>query len=267
MYRLLISLPLCLLLCLLLAPDQPEDEEAPPPKPLAPAAADQEPLPVKDPLAFLEKCLERYDEQGIKGYSCIMQKQERIDGKLQPSEETECFFREKPYSVFMHWLRGQRKADSALYVEGENDGKLLAHPSGVAGKLVKVVSRDPEGDEARQVGRYTLKEFGRKKALQRTLDAWKAEKAQGTLHAEYLGVRKVREAGDRLCYTLRRTSATPDKDGITEATVYIDKENWLQVRTVLKGEKEQLIGDYVFRDIHLNPKFKSDQFKSSALAP
>src|SRR5207244_1422407 len=121
MLRLLIFLPVCLFF----APAYPETvtDEGPflPESPLAAASAEEEPLPVADPVAFLEKCLERFDQEGIQGYSCVMHKQERIDGKLQPSEDVELFVRTQPYSVLMRWLHGQRKADSALYVEGEND--------------------------------------------------------------------------------------------------------------------------------------------------
>jgi hypothetical protein len=256
---------LCLTLCLLLTPE-PSDS-IPADEPSASQAATQKPLPVADPLEFLQKCLNRYDEQQIQGYSAILRKQERIGGKLQPSEEIEVFFREQPFSVFMHWLRGQRKADRALYVEGENDGKMLAHPTGVAGAFIKVVSRDPEGEDARQSGRYSLKEFGLKKAAERTLRDWKAARDRGDFHVEYLGVRKVREAGDRPCYTLRRTCSKPEKEGLVEVTIYIDTETWLQVGSVLKAEDNKLIGEYMFRDIRLNPKFKPNQFQRAALLP
>jgi hypothetical protein len=225
----------------------------------------QEPLPTGDVIAFLEKCLQRYDQQKIKGYRVILLKQERIGGKVQPSEEIECFYRAKPYSVFMHWLRGQRKAESSLYVEGENGGKMLAKPSGLAGLLVPVVERDVDGADARQSGRYTMKEFGLKIAIQKTYRDWKAAKEKSALRVQYLGVRKVREAGDRLCYTLRRTCIVPEEEGVTEVTIYIDKENWLQVGSVLKGEDGSLIGKYIFRDLRINPQFKSNQFKRSAL--
>ena len=58
-----------------------------------------------DPVAFLEGCLRRYDRE-IKGYHCILHKQERLDGTLQPSEEIACDFREEPFSVLMDWKRG-----------------------------------------------------------------------------------------------------------------------------------------------------------------
>jgi hypothetical protein len=258
-YRQLAYLPLCLLLA-------PEPHAAPiAVEPIRAPSGLQERLPTDDVIAFLEKCLERYDQQQIKGYSVILHKHERIGGKLQPPEVIECFYREKPYSVFMHWLRGQRKAESSLYVEGENGGKMLAKPAGVAGLLVPVVERDVDGADARQSGRYTMKEFGLKSAIQKTCRDWKAAKEKGALRVEYLGVHKVHEAGDRLCYTLRRTCAVPEEDGVREVTIYIDKENWLQVGSILKGDDGKLIGEYMFRDLRINPQFKSNQFKRSAL--
>jgi hypothetical protein len=224
-----------------------------------------EPLPVNDPVQFLAKCLERYQDEKISGYTALLRKQERIQGKLQPSEDIEVSFREAPYSVLMRWLKGQKLADSALYVEGKNDGKLLVHPSGLAGRLVKVVSRDPEGEEARRSGRYSMKNFGLKMANEKAYGAWKAAREKGDLHARYLGVRKVFEAGDRPCYTLHRKMSKPDEEGVTDVILYIDKDSWLQVGTVLKNEEGKLVGEYMFRDIHINPQFKPDHFEASAL--
>ena len=103
---------LCLAVCLVMGPTRADT--------LATAemvdslAANQEPMPTGDPVDFLAKCLDRYNESGIKGYRCILRKQERIAGKLQPTEETELCYRETPLSVFMHWIKGQRRAESSL---------------------------------------------------------------------------------------------------------------------------------------------------------
>ena len=263
-------LTMCLAMCLLFALSMGLLMAAPRREPSAQgsaptsATASPEPLPAADALAFLEKCLERYDQTGIRGYHLIFQKQERLNGTLQPTEVTEVFFRAKPYSVFMRWLKGARKTDKVLYVEGQNDDKVLVHPTGVAGMFVKYVTRDPEGSEAREEGRYSVKTFGLKNTLERTLRDWKTAQKKGAQTA-YLGVRKVREAGDRLCYTLRQTSPVPDAAGISDAMVYIDKETWFQIGTVLKGDGK-LMGDYYYREIQLNPEFEPDQFKPTALS-
>jgi hypothetical protein len=247
---------------LLLAAPRPEP---PPQGPTPPSAAlSREPLPVSDPLAFLQKCLERYDQAGIQGYHLIFQKQERLQGVLQPTEVIEVSFRAEPYSVFMRWLKGARKTDKVLYVAGQNGDKLLAHPTGVGGVFVKYVSRDPEGPDAREEGRYTVKNFGLKKTLERTLHDWKAAEKKGA-QTIYLGVRKVREAGDKECYALRQTSPIPDEAGVSGATVYIDKETWFQVGTILRAEG-RFLADYYYRDIQLNPAFKPDQFEPAALS-
>ena len=52
---------------------------------------------------------------------------------------------------------------------------------------------------------------------------------------------------------------------ITEQTLSVDTQTWLLVGTVLRGEDGQLIGEYYFRDIRLNPKFDKDQFTREAV--
>jgi hypothetical protein len=231
-------------------------------------ATEMEQLVKKDPVAYLAKCLDRYRRE-VKGYHAIMQKQERISGRLQPKETIEVFFRENPHSVCLRWIEGARKAERALYVEGENNGKMLARPSGALARRFagEVVERDVDGSDARQSGRYTLSDYGIRKGTERTLAAWVAAKERGALHVVYLGQQRVREAGDRTCYKLRRTNDQPENDGVMELTLYVDKENYLQVGSVLKGESGKLIGEYFFRDIQLNPVFEPRQFQRDALVP
>jgi hypothetical protein len=219
-----------------------------------------------DPVAFLEKCLARYDRE-VHGYSCILWKQERIDGRLNPPEKLQVFFRERPYSVLLRWLVGARQAQCVLYVQGQNNDKLLALPAGLLAHL-GVFEKSPTGPEAKQSGRYPITEFGIRRGMERTLKSWQPARAEGALHVEYLGLYRVPLAGDRECYKLHRTRyARPENDGVTELTAYIDRETWLQVGTVLRGAEGQLIGEYFFQDIHLNPQFAPHQFDRSALKP
>ncbi len=194
-----------------------------------------------------------------------MEKQERIDGQLQPPEVIAVSYRAHPHSVLMHWLQGARRAQSALYVEGSNDGKMLVHPTGLVGRLRKVVALDPDGSEAHAAGRYSIKELGLRETVERTLRDWKAAQKKGTLHARYAGTQKLGPAGDRPCYTLVRTLPEPDDEGLTEVTAYIDVETWFQVGTVLRGQGDSLLGQYTYRDIQLNPEFGLDTFTPAAL--
>ncbi len=98
----------------------------------------------------------------MNGYTLTMFKEERIDGKLQKLELMRVAFLEQPFSVSLEWLEGTRRAERALYVEGENDGRMLVRPTAgwrlaarLAGRLGKdgIASVDVDGDDARQSGR------------------------------------------------------------------------------------------------------------------
>jgi hypothetical protein len=222
-----------------------------------------------DPFAFLEKCLNHYD-QAVRGYQLTMQKQERLQGRLQNKELIEVAFREQPYSVSMHWLEGAKKADRVVYVAGENDGMMLAHPTGVAGKLVKVVKRKVDSEEAREAGRYTLDQFGFKNTLKRILASMQEAKKKDRLRLDFQGEAKVIESNQRVCFKLKRTYSEPEADGTQELTLYVDRENFLPVGIVVKGKVDpasgnrELLGEYFFRDLRLNPQISADQFKESA---
>jgi hypothetical protein len=224
--------------------------------------------PQTAPVAFLEESILRY-QRDITGYTLTMQKQEFIGGQLQKKEIVKAAFRDEPHSVTMEWLEGARKAERVLYVEGENEGKMLARPTPLLRKLAgDIVARDVDSADARASGRMTLNEFGLKKAMLRTLLSWQAAASNGTLHVEYLGEQTPKETGDRPCYVLRRTRyAHPEADGVTELTIYVDKETLLQVGSVATGEGGKIIGEYYFRDIVLNPEFPPTQFTRAALKP
>jgi hypothetical protein len=265
---------LCLSLCLAVGPHDPPaaaPSEAPP---LAvvrddgsalPDGAAMERLARTDPVAFLETCLRRYDRE-VRGYTTTFHKHERIGGEWGPDEVIDVAFRDKPLSVRFEWLKGAGRAARTLYVKGENDDQLLVRPSGrLAYRVAGIVTRDPDGPQARAASRYPMTTFGIKIGTQRVLAAWQAARKQDALHVEYLGKEKVREVGGRVCYVLRRTRfAKPEEDGITETVSYIDAETWLQVGTVLKGE-DGPIAEYFFRDVRLNPDFAKDAFTRAAL--
>jgi hypothetical protein len=256
MARLLVCLPVCLLL----APAYP-GTTLEPRQGVTQLVHTQE-LPGGEPVAFFEQCLAHYDRT-VTGYTLVMRKQERIDGELQPLERIAVAFKEAPFSVFFKWLEGQRKALRALYVKGENRDRVLALPTI---RIAGVVARDLDSAEAKASGRYPISEFGLKKAMQRVHTNWKKARDAKALHVAYLGVHRLPEAGDRTCYKLHRTRfAAPEDGGVTDLTLYIDTENLLLVGSVLRGEGGQLIAQYFFRDIRLNPTFPPNQFTREAL--
>jgi hypothetical protein len=225
-----------------------------------------------DPIAFLQACIVRYNRQ-VHGYRCILDKHERLEGKLHDPEEIDVAFREEPFSVLFEWKKGAGKARRVLYVKGENKDQLLVKPYGWRGSLLArfgdgLVQRDPLGVDARASGRYPLTEFGIAVGMRRTLYAMERARKEKALHVQYLGVHKIKQLDDRPCYVFRRTGyrQPEESDGITELTFYIDRETWLQTGSILKGKEGRLLGEFFFRKVELNPTFPPDTFTRANVA-
>lgn len=226
--------------------------------------AAMEQLARTDPIAFLQRSLERYDRE-VAGYRAVLVKQERIAGRLGPVEHVAVCFRERPFSVRMDWTKGIGLAARLVFVQGENDNQLLVKPAGWRG-LVGLVSRDPAGADAKQSSRILITEFGIRAGSVSTLDSWKAARDRGRFEYVFRGPRPVAELGGRRCWEVRRLRyERPEVDGVTAATFHFDTETWLQTGSVLTGENGRLIASYYFRDLELNPAFASDTFSRDGL--
>ncbi|HYV40059.1 MAG TPA: DUF1571 domain-containing protein [Gemmataceae bacterium] len=266
---------MCLPLCLILAPSYPAETLAlTGPESVrvfvtGPAVTDGLPDPAKDILGFLEACLKRYDEK-VKAYTLNFHKQERTLGTLHPWETIEVCYQDQPHRVFFDWQEGGRKpgAIKALYAEGENKNGTTGKSQIVAlTNLGVTLNTDPDSNDSKRSARYPLSEFGLKQAMQRVLEVWKAADKEKNLHVEYLGLHTLPKADGQICHKIHRHSfARPEgEDGVNDVILYIDRETLFQVGTILKGKDGELLGEYYFRNIQLNPTFGPEQFTKAML--
>jgi hypothetical protein len=244
-----------------------------------------ETLAKTDPVALLDACRRR--ASSLRGYKAILIKHERINGKLHDEEVIRSWVRAEPYSVMMIWERGAREVlgtatEGTLFVAGENNGKIKVWgPSArLLPKFMDIHPTDPHSP-ARSASRYAITEGGLLHASERTYSAWSDVKARGQLQTRYEGKRKVDEVGGRVCHVITRTADPPTIDPFLMAeetpdpsrraadtsktvTLYIDAQTWLQVGSRITNPEGQLVGEYYFKDVELNPQFAADQFKPSA---
>jgi hypothetical protein len=226
-----------------------------------------EQLLTTDPVRFLELCAQRYDG-AVQSYTCTFVKKERIDGKLYPPGKNDYEIirvacREHPFSVHFDWKQHRKKAARALYVEGENDGKLLARPFITLMPVRAVALDDPD---AAKSGRYPMSEFGIGLAIKRSVKSMQDAEARGALHLRYDGQVKLEELNGRVCHKFVRTPYEPmEEDVLNELTLYIDVEHWIQVGSILRDPKGNLLAEYFFRDLELNPEISARQFTKDSL--
>jgi hypothetical protein len=228
-----------------------------------------EKLAKDDPLAFLERCLQQY-EQEVHGYICVFDKQERVKGQLRQPESILVHFSEKHFCVHMDWIKGAGRLDArrALYVK-EQDANLLyvriGDPSwGPLGILPKALT-DPQ---VTATSRFGIDKFGMYIGAKDTVVEMRRAKENNTLHVKYEGKLRVPECGNRLCYKFVRTPYEPPEakfDYCNELVVFIDAATHMQVGSILKNDKGELIAYYYFHNITRNPSFKDTQFTKKSL--
>lgn len=106
----------------------------------------------------------------IGDYRCVFQRQERVGGELSEETRMRMKVRQHPFSVYMCFLEPAASAgQEVIYVEGRNDGKLLAHATGLAG-AVGTVALDPNGMIAMRGGRYPITEAGMTRLVEKLLE-------------------------------------------------------------------------------------------------
>lgn len=260
-----------------------------------PTAEEFERLARENPVGMIEACLNRYQREGIKGFTATLDKHERVNGDLHERErilltvagEVPAKPGDAPLiRVCMIWESGFQKDPlgnriaATLYVAGPKKTDMTAYrPT----SFIKEMPVDPKSDRARAASRYCISDAGIYRGMLRTFDAWKKRQAARELHAEFLGVESPAEVGNRKCYVIRRTAAVPEvdpfsidekpnpkanpeRDGAVQITAYFDVERWLQVGTVLKRADGSLLAEYYFRDVVLSKKdFSPDPFTMDAV--
>ena len=115
--------------------------------------------PLEPVLARLD--VARQALQRVKGYECQFIKRERIHGQLGPHEYMHLKIRHEPFSVYLRALGPERRrGDEAIYVEGANDGLVVAHTGGLRDRIAGTVRLEPTHPRLMRGNLYPITEIG-----------------------------------------------------------------------------------------------------------
>src|SRR5262252_1588736 len=124
---------------------------------------------VLEPQEIMQRMANAYD--GIKDYTALFLKRERINGVLLPLETIELRF-QAPFKVYMAW-REPHAGRIIVYVEGANDNKMLVNPGGLLRFLRLTV--EPTSSRASRHTQDTVREA----ELQKTIAPLEREYERG----------------------------------------------------------------------------------------
>ncbi len=195
------------------------------PPAVAPAPA-VPPSPLDQPLRLAAEANQAF--QGVRDYTCLFIKKERLHDKLQPDNVIEMKVRNQPFSVYLRWLGPKAfEGQQACYVAGRNQNMMRVHSTGILG-IAGFVTVDPRDPRVMENSRHTITEAGIGHLIGRLLQTWEIERR--------LGKTQVRIAD----YTYNRAACTrvetihPDNRGgqftSYRTVVYFDKASHLPVR-------------------------------------
>jgi len=111
---------------------------------------------LKRKVAFLEQ-----GEQflaGVDCYTATLAKQEMVGDELLEEQIIQLKCRQKPFSVYLAWTAGDIGRE-VIYVDGENNGKMIAHDGGWKARL-PAFNLDPNCRLAMRDSRYPVTHAG-----------------------------------------------------------------------------------------------------------
>jgi hypothetical protein len=208
----------------------------------------------------------QHSREAIDDYTAVLIKRERIDGVLSEHQYMYLKMRNRkerngqvvqPMSVYLSFLKpASVKGREVIYVEGENEGKLIAHEGGLKGKFLPTVTIPPDGMLAMRGQRYPLTEIGVENLIVKLIERGETARKYPDVTCEF---RKNARVKDRSCTVLQVTQPTKRPELIFyQAQVFIDDELNVPIRYVAydwparEGDPLEVIEEYNYLNLKVN---------------
>lgn len=231
---------------------------------LAPAPATKL-SPLDDGLQRARRSL-AHCQSSVNDYTALLIKRERIGDTLSPHEYMAVKIRTrkiangqvvKPLSVYLNFVKpASVKGREVLFVEGRNNGNLVAHEGGFKGRFLPTVNLPPTGMLAMRGQRYPMTEIGIENLLTKLIERGEQAKRLPDVTATMQTGIKINK---RPCRLLTVTQPTRRPEILFyEAKVYLDEELNMPIRYVAydwpkpNSKKLDVIEEYNYLNLKLN---------------
>jgi len=216
-------------------------------------------------IEIIEKGIAQFGK--IPDYMATFTKQERIGGDLSQVQQISLKLRHEPLSIYMKWRSGQT-GQQVIWVEGQNEGKMLVKAGGLKGRL-GTLSLDPTNGLAMSQSRHPCTMVGLLKAAERILQYQKAAVESGK--GFQCELRDDAEFDGRPCYRcLVQYESKEFSEEYRKSEILIDKQlsmpvsvmnfTWVQDADPSKLDEESLIEHYMYTDIQIQQQFADLDF-------
>ncbi len=207
-------------------------------------------------------------QESVVDYTATLVKRERVNGQLGEYEYIQLKVRNRrvvegqlvtPFSVYMNFLRpASARGREVLYVEGQNNGKLVAREGGGMGRFLPAVWLHPTGMIAMRNQLYPITDVGIENLVQKLIERGEEEKRSASSTCQ-VSFHENATINGRRCTLLQLRHKQPGP-GVEFhlAQIFIDDELNLPIRYVAfgfperPGETPPVLEEYTYLNLELN---------------
>jgi hypothetical protein len=142
------------------------------PKSLLAATPTPEEEAITRAIRTISQCQTRF--QTVSDYTCIFYKRERIDGQMTPQFIMTMKAKTAPKSIYFRFEEPNRGRE-AIYVEGRNGGRILAHDVGFTKLVAGTIEIEPTSARAMEENRHPITQAGIGALIDTVARRWTAE--------------------------------------------------------------------------------------------
>lgn len=217
-----------------------------------------------------EYCQEQFDSH-VRDYTAVFVKRERHSNQLSEAVTMDVKIRRElrvdgqktePLSVYLKFQKPQTGRE-VIWVEGENDGKLIVHEGSGLQKYVRL-NLDPQGTIAMLGNRYPITDIGFGSLFRKLISRATEDRKRGTCQVE---IYCHQEFAGRPCTVIEAKHSNPGGGSSHHlARIYIDEEWEIPVKysaylwPEVSGGPPVLDEEYLWQEIRFNVGLKDEDF-------
>ena len=205
-------------------------------------------------------------EENLVDYTAVLSRRERVGEQEMPPSSMEVKIRnprnDQAFSIYVKFIKPENtKGREVIWVDGQNDNKIVAHEAGLLG-LLKVV-QPPDSFIAMVGNRYPVTETGLLRLMRKLTQYGLRDRKHGDRSVEIIENITVAEVNCTRLRIVHPEKQEPFTFHIAE--IDIDMERMIPIRLAtwdwpLAEQEPPLIEEYTYHNIKLNPGLKDLDF-------
>ncbi|MCX6354264.1 MAG: DUF1571 domain-containing protein [Candidatus Aureabacteria bacterium] len=210
---------------------------------------------ISDPVAMLRKALKNY--QSVWNYTAIFHKQQRVRGTLFEEEEIQLKFK-KPFMVYMKWIGAIDSGREVLYIQGQQEGRILVHLGGMINYFAPSFLIHPTGTLAMRKNLRPISESGIENTITLLIGVCEKAEKNGDMEMHYLGAGKI---GERTTQKWERVLPQGKGYPAHRTLVDLDSEMGYPLSVISYGWNGELLEKYLYLDLRTNVGLTGKDFE------